>query len=69
MDGILVNSRLTITFEAGIDDDGKPIYKNKNFNNVKIGATHQQLSATAQALAPLQKHTLINVERFNTYVL
>ncbi|WP_408010680.1 DUF1659 domain-containing protein [Pseudalkalibacillus sp. A8] len=32
---ILNDTRLTITFDAGMDLEGKPVYKRKSFTNVK----------------------------------
>jgi len=59
----LVDSQLRLVFEAGIDEAGNPIYKNKNYNNIDTGATADQLLAAAQAIAGLQSKTLVHVER------
>ncbi|KGP74548.1 DUF1659 domain-containing protein [Pontibacillus yanchengensis] len=59
----LINSQLQLIFEDGMDDDGKPVLKNKNFNNIKTDSTPDQLYAVATALTSLQQRTLYGVER------
>ncbi|WP_221563786.1 DUF1659 domain-containing protein [Alkalihalobacillus sp. TS-13] len=66
---ILNDTRLTITFDAGIDLEGKPVYKRKSFTNVKSSATHDQLFAIVEALAPLQQYPINDVERTNSFDL
>lgn len=60
---ILKDTQLRLVFEDGVDVNGKQVYKNKNFNNVKTTATVDQLFAVAQALVPLQTKVLFTVER------
>ncbi|MBU8906506.1 DUF1659 domain-containing protein [Desertibacillus haloalkaliphilus] len=66
---VIKNSRLSLQFEVGIDDDGLPIYRTKSFNNVKLNATDEQLTNTAQALIGLQQHPAMSIERNNVYSL
>jgi hypothetical protein len=61
------DSRLRLTFNAGIDTDGNPIVKYKSFNNVKTAALTDQLYNIVTALAPLQQHELSFVERNDSY--
>lgn len=60
---ILKDTQLRLVFEDGVDLNGKTIYKNKNYNNIKTTATVDQLFAVAQAIVPLQTKTLFTVER------
>ncbi|MGO4889433.1 DUF1659 domain-containing protein [Anaerobacillus sp. MEB173] len=69
MDGVLVASRLTLTFEIGTTGTGDPIFRNKNFNNIKTLASDEQLRNTGIALATLQKHSLEKMDRSNTISL
>ncbi|MDN4524862.1 DUF1659 domain-containing protein [Fictibacillus fluitans] len=62
----ILNTQLRLVFDGGMDGD-KQIYKNKNFSNVKTGATAEQLYAVANALAPLQQLSLLSVERNDSY--
>ncbi|WP_245947628.1 DUF1659 domain-containing protein [Bacillus taeanensis] len=55
--------------ETGVDGEGKPIFKNKSFNNVKTAATADQLYATANALLSLQQHALFDIERNDSFTL
>ncbi|WP_100407639.1 DUF1659 domain-containing protein [Bacillus solitudinis] len=66
---MLTDSRLTIVFETGTDDEGKPILKTKSFNNVKTEATNEELTAVANALTPLQGWILQRVDRANVHSL
>ncbi|MFF2449651.1 DUF1659 domain-containing protein [Neobacillus sp. NPDC058068] len=60
---LLLGTKLRMVFEAGIDDEGKPLYKAKTFSNVKKEATADQLFQAAQAISVLCKDTLNKVER------
>lgn len=60
------NSQLRLIFETGVDGEGNPIYRNKNFNNIKTDASADALYAIATALAPLQEHVLSEIERNDT---
>lgn len=63
---VLIDSQLRLVFDMGMDENGKTIFKNKNYNNVKTAATADQLLQTAQAIASLQTETLALVERNNS---
>lgn len=65
----LASSRLSVTFDAGVDGDGDPVYTRKSFNNVKPDAENDDLYDIVQALAPLQEHELSTIERDNTFIL
>ncbi|WML41406.1 DUF1659 domain-containing protein [Neobacillus sp. OS1-2] len=60
---LLEGTKLRLLFEAGIDDEGKPILKAKSFNNITKVATADQLSQAAQAIAVLCNDKLNKVER------
>lgn len=61
----LVNTNLVMTFDEGTDANGKTMMKRKTFNNVKVGATDDQIFNIAQALIPLQQLPIISVNRNN----
>jgi hypothetical protein len=63
---VLIESQLRLVFDMGLDENGKTIFKNKNFNNVKTSSTADQLLQAAQAIASLQTETLSVVERNNS---
>ncbi|MGO4889565.1 DUF1659 domain-containing protein [Anaerobacillus sp. MEB173] len=69
MDGVLVNSRLTVVLEVGINGNGEPIFRNKSFSNIKTLATDDQIRNTALALMPLQIHPIEKMDRSNVYSL
>ena len=58
----LIQSKLRLVFEVGVDGDGKSIYKAKSLS-IKKEATTDQLFQTAQALAALCINPLNTVER------
>ncbi|OAS87843.1 MULTISPECIES: DUF1659 domain-containing protein [Metabacillus] len=62
----LLDTQLSLVFNMGVDENGKDIYKRKNYNNVKTSATPDQLLQAAQAIASLQTETLTFVERNDT---
>lgn len=63
----LTNSSLQLVFNDGVDlSTGRPVYKNKTLNNVKLEATADQLYGVAQAFASLQTRPLYNIVRRDT---
>ncbi|MGJ7910753.1 DUF1659 domain-containing protein [Neobacillus sp. LXY-1] len=60
---LLTDTQLRVVYQVGIDDQGKPVLKNKNFNNIKTDASADQLIQTAQAIAALAGDTLYKIER------
>ncbi|WP_096190817.1 DUF1659 domain-containing protein [Neobacillus soli] len=61
--GLLLGTKLRLVFEAGMDDEGNPLYKAKTFSNVKKEATVDQLFQAAKAITVLCNDTLNKVER------
>ncbi|HHV07316.1 MAG TPA: DUF1659 domain-containing protein [Firmicutes bacterium] len=62
-------SRLQLQLQTGIDEDNKPIVKNRSFSNVKADAADEDVHAVAQSLAGLQQHPLLTVRRIDTSAL
>nr|WP_295973340.1 DUF1659 domain-containing protein [uncultured Bacillus sp.] len=60
---IISSSKLLISYETGMNSEGKPIYKTKTYSNVKEEATADGLLETAQALASLSAFPMHNVKR------
>jgi hypothetical protein len=59
----LATPKVRLFFEAGMDGEWNLILKSKTFNNVKTGATADQIFQVAQAIAALSSQTLNRVER------
>ncbi|WP_347551465.1 DUF1659 domain-containing protein [Pseudalkalibacillus hwajinpoensis] len=59
----LMETQPRMVLDVGVDENGKTIFRSKNFNNIKPSATTDSIFAVAQALAPLQQHSLFAVER------
>lgn len=60
----LQDTRLRLVFYVGDNPDtGRPVFKYKNFNNVKLEATSEQLLETGAAIASLQADQLDVIER------
>lgn len=64
---VMNDSQLRLEYNQGIDLDGNPIYKAKNYNNLKTTATPDQIQSVATAIAGLQQHTLFSVQRNSNY--
>lgn len=59
-----LSTQLRLVFYDGEDvETGKPIYRNKNFNNVKNNATDEQLFHVALAFESLQQSPVSVIER------
>lgn len=63
------DSQLRLKFDAGLDGEGKTIYKNKNYNNVKTSATADQLYDVANAIADLTSRPLVDINRNDTFII
>jgi hypothetical protein len=50
-----------------MDLDGKPIYKSKNYNNLKTTATPDEIQSAALAMSGLQQYTLVRIQRNSNY--
>lgn len=61
-----ISSMLTVTFDGGVDANGKPVSMSKRFNGIKPVATDDQVFTIVQALAPLQSYPVTTVKRDNT---
>ncbi|MDX5475545.1 MAG: DUF1659 domain-containing protein [Bacillaceae bacterium] len=57
------STQLRILYFTGVDFDGNPIYKTKNYNNIKVDADHGGLFEAAQAIGSLQVHQVEKVSR------
>ena len=66
VESIATGSTLRIRLETGVDQEGKPIFRNKSINNVKPDATDQELFDMAQVLTGLQRYTVAAVMRVDT---
>lgn len=62
----LYETKLRMTFETGMDEKGKPIYKAKTLNNIKKEATTDQLFQVAQAFSALSNDSLFKIDRNDT---
>ncbi|CAM3924206.1 DUF1659 domain-containing protein [Mesobacillus zeae] len=60
---ILKDSNIRLTFDAGMDGEGKTIYKGKTYSNVSKDATANQVQQAALALGGLSAYSLSSVER------
>ncbi|HHY74248.1 MAG TPA: DUF1659 domain-containing protein [Bacillus bacterium] len=66
---VIKSSQLRIEYNQGIDLDGNPIYKTKNYNNLKTTATPDHIQSVALAIANLQQHSIFSVQRNSHYVI
>lgn len=55
------SARLKITFDCGMDDDGKTILLSKSYSDVHEGATEENIRKVANAIDELCKHDKIKV--------
>lgn len=59
-----ISTQLRLVFYDGDDVlTGNPVFKSKNFNNVKTDVSADQLLAVAEAFAGLQERPLTRIER------
>jgi phage gpG-like protein len=58
-----LNSSLRIIVETGFDEEGKPIYRTRTYNNVKTAVSDEDLMSVANQLADIQSHPVYAVRR------
>lgn len=51
-----VDSKLKISVQTGLDDEGNAILKNRSYNKVKTTVSDEDLMDVAKQLAGLQAH-------------
>ncbi|MEH6941375.1 DUF1659 domain-containing protein [Bacillus sp. JJ722] len=59
----LLSKQLRLTFQTGVDGEGKPILTRKTFSNIEPSATTEQLLVSAKAIASLQVHPTYAIEQ------
>ncbi|WP_338452919.1 DUF1659 domain-containing protein [Niallia oryzisoli] len=64
---LIKSMKLRLTYETGIDEGGKPIFKTKTYSGVVESATADQFYQIGQALASLSIHPLATVEKNGMY--
>ncbi|WP_342433361.1 DUF1659 domain-containing protein [Neobacillus sp. FSL H8-0543] len=63
---LLAESKLRLVFQAGIDEDSKPILKAKTFGNVNKAVTADQLYQVTQAVVGLTVDELSGAQRMDS---
>lgn len=56
-------STMIITIEDGVNASGQPVYRQRSYKNVKVGALDADVYAAAQAIANLQTHEVVSISR------
>ena len=56
-------STLSLKVQTGISGSGAPVFKLRNYGNMKPASTNENVYSVATSLAALQKHALIGVAR------
>lgn len=64
---MMIDTKLRLSFETGLNDKGEPVYKTKTFGNVKKTATADQLYQVSQAISQLCSDPLVTVVRNDSF--
>lgn len=64
---IIIDSKLRLVFETGLNGQGTPVYKSKTYNSVKQSATADQLFTVGQAIAGLSSYPLTELNRNDSF--
>ncbi|MBU8730708.1 DUF1659 domain-containing protein [Cytobacillus oceanisediminis] len=62
---IIIDSKLRLVFETGLNGQGKPV--SKTYNSVKQSATADQLFTVGQAIAGLSSYPLTELSRNDSF--
>lgn len=60
------NTAGKLTFETGVSEEGKAIYKSKTYRNIKQDASADQLHSALRAIGSLSEFPLVEVEKIET---
>ena len=63
------NSKLKLSFNAGLDENGKDIIKNKTYSSIKSTVTNDDIYNFGVELSQLQEYPLVNLVRYEEYQL
>ncbi|CAM3572146.1 DUF1659 domain-containing protein [Cytobacillus oceanisediminis] len=63
----IIDTKLRLVFETGLDQKGKPIHKSKTYSSVKQSATADQLFTVGQAVASLSNYPLVALNRNDSF--
>lgn len=63
----IIDSKLRLVFETGLDELGKPVYKSKTYSSVKPSATADQLFTVGQVIGTLSNYPLIALNRNDSF--
>ncbi|CAG9621201.1 DUF1659 domain-containing protein [Sutcliffiella rhizosphaerae] len=66
---VVENVQLRLMYELGEDDNGKLIYRTKNYNNIKVDAETAGLLQAAEAISSLQETPVSTVKRSELHFL
>lgn len=58
-----IDSRIKVTYDYGVDGEGKAVTKTKALTNVKAAAVDQDLFDIVAALSGLQSNSVIRIIR------
>ncbi|MGI6434592.1 MAG: DUF1659 domain-containing protein [Syntrophomonadaceae bacterium] len=66
---IPVASDLVLIMDDGLDENGKPLTKKRQYGDLKTSATDEDVFAIAEGILSLQDGTCLAVQRVNTVEL
>jgi len=69
VDRIALNSRLSVRYQVGVNEEDEPIYSTRTLANVKSDSSDESLWTVAAAVSGLQKFTVAEVRRIDNAVL
>ena len=64
---LMVDTKIRLSFETGLNDKGEPVYRSKTIGNVKKTASADQIYEAAEALASLSSDPLVTVVRNDSF--
>ncbi|MCU9612657.1 DUF1659 domain-containing protein [Caldibacillus lycopersici] len=61
------DTNVQLVFDAGVDGEGKPVFKKRTYSNFKTDSTPDQIYQVAQALSSLNNLPLYSVQRVDKH--
>ncbi|MBT2686610.1 DUF1659 domain-containing protein [Bacillus sp. ISL-47] len=63
----IIDTKLRLVFETGLDEKGKPIHKSKTYSSLKQSASPDQLYTVGQAVASLSNYPLAAINKNDSF--
>ena len=66
---ILVDNTLGVSYQTGVDSEGKDVFNGQSFKNISATATDDDLVALSDAIGGILDYNITTIKKEQTYVI